>query len=305
MSAAKKPARRALGRGLDALLGAAPPPPAADEAGERYGDGALFECPIERIVPREDQPRSRIAEPGLLELAASIREHGIIQPLVVRRVAPGEDRFELIAGERRWLAAQRAGYKQVPVVVKDVSSAKAFALALVENLQREDLNAIEVAEAYQRLLEDHGYTQQSIAERLGKSRSAVANALRLLRLPAAIRRAVHEGKLSEGHARALLGAPDEASLVRIAERAIRGRWSVRKVEQMVRAARRRGPPEGSGPSGSGGAGGKSPAVRDLELRLARRLGARAELVHRDPGGTLTVRYASLDELDRILSIIGA
>lgn len=285
--------RRALGRGLDALF----QPKPAIAADPKYGVGAVFECPIERVAPRRDQPRKSFDTAALDDLAATIREHGIIQPLVVRRL--GEDRFEIVAGERRWRAAQRAGKKEVPVVVKDVSPDKAFELALIENLQREDLNPIEVAEAYQRLIDDHQSTQEDLARTVGKSRSAVANALRLLKLPTKVRAMIRVGTLSEGHGRALLGAADLEVMVAVAEKAIRGRLSVRKVEQLVRDARKE-PRSAATPVRD-----KTPAVRDLELRLMRRFGARTSVDHKGPGGKVVVSYANLDELDRIIETLGA
>ncbi len=304
--AEKKTRRRALGRGLDALFSPSPAPASArpTRAQEpQYGDGAVFMCPVERVVPRKDQPRKRMDEQKLEELADSIRQHGVIEPIVVRRTGPGQDQFEIIAGERRWLATQRAGERDIPVVVKDVSSREAFELALVENLQREDLNPMEVAEAYDEMVRGHGYTQQSLAQRVGKSRVAVANAMRLLKLPEKVRRYVAQGVLSEGHARALLGAPDEPTMLAIAERAVRGKLPVRKVENLVRAAKRQQGKRKTEQSPE--AGGKSAAVRDLEMRLTRRLGARSQVDHGGPGGKLTIQYASLDELDRIIELIGA
>jgi ParB family chromosome partitioning protein len=283
--------RRALGRGLDALF---TPKPAAADA--KYGAGAVFTCPIERIKPRSDQPRKHFDTGALDDLAATIREHGIIQPLVVRRV--GDDAFQLIAGERRWRAAQRAGLKDVPVVVKDVTPEKAFELALIENLQREDLNPIEVAEAYQRLLDDHHSTQEDLARVVGKNRTTVTNSLRLLKLPAKVRAMIQVGTLSEGHGRALLGAPDVESMVAVAEKAIRGRLSVRKIESLIRQAKR-------DPKAAKGAEPKTPAVRDLEIRLTRRLSARVTVEHRGPGGKLVVSYGNLDELDRIIESLDA
>ena len=206
--------RRALGRGLDALL---PPLPAA--SAPNYADKSVFACPIEKIVPQKGQPRQRFDGAKLDELAQSIREHGLIEPLVVRRM-PGVDKFELIAGERRWRALQRAGLREALVVVKDVSPESAFELALIENVQREDLNAIELAEAYERLLRDHAYTQEALAERVGKDRTTIANVLRLLKLPARVRARVVAAELTEGHARALLGANDAATIeqLRLASR---------------------------------------------------------------------------------------
>jgi ParB family chromosome partitioning protein len=291
--------KRALGRGLDALLAATPPPPAS---GGSYDDKSVFLCPVERITPQKGQPRQHFDERALDELSASIRESGVIEPLVVRRTSDG--RFELIAGERRWRAAQRAGLKELLVVVKDVSSKEAFELALVENLQREDLDPIEIAEAYLRLQQEHGYTQEGLAERVGKDRATVANALRLLRLPARIRTMVIERELSEGHARALLGAPDDKTMSDLADKAARGRLPVRKVEALVRAAKERA--TGQRPSGQGPTKpAKSPAVRDLEQRLMRKLGTKVEVRDHAGSGELAVTYASLDELDRILALLGA
>ncbi len=299
MSQEPKGPRRALGRGLDALLPAAPP-----AAGQ--GSRTAFLCPVEKITPQPGQPRQYFDEQELLELVSSIREHGLIEPLIVRRAQAGVDRFELIAGERRWRAAQRAGLKEVLVVVKDVSPKEAFELALVENVQRADLNPIEIAEAFDRLLREHDYTQQTLGERVGKDRVTITNALRLLKLPPRIRAMVIGRELSEGHARALLGAPTDKTMADIAERTVRGKLPVRKVEELVRTAKARaeGKPAPA-EAGKDKAAARSPAIRDLEARLMRRLGTKVEV--RDEGGTgsLVVSYGSLDELDRVLAVIGA
>jgi ParB family chromosome partitioning protein len=301
MSVDPKNQRRALGRGLDALL---PAPITTTSSGASYGDKSVFFCPIERLGPQPGQPRQNFDEEALEELAASIREHGIIEPLVVRRTQPGADTYELIAGERRWRAAQRAGLKDVLVVVKDVSPKDAFELALVENVQREDLNPIELAEAYERLLKEHAYTPESLAERVGKNRSTVANSMRLLKLPPRIRSMVISGDLSEGHARAILGAPTDDAMSDIADKAVRGRLPVRKVEELVRGAR---PAKGATDKGnkSPNAATKSPGIKDLEARLMRKLGTKVEVRDRDGRGDFVVSYASLDELDRILATLGA
>ncbi|MDI3285744.1 ParB/RepB/Spo0J family partition protein [Polyangium sp. 15x6] len=298
----KNAPRRALGRGLDALLPAAAPP---SPSGASYGDKSVFTCPIERIGPQPGQPRQHFDDEALEELAASIREHGILEPIVVRRPQAGADKYEIIAGERRWRAAQRAGLKDVLVVVKDVSPKEAFELALVENVQREDLNPIELAEAFDRLLREHGYTQESLAERVGKNRTTVTNSLRLLKLPARVRSMVIGGDLSEGHARALLGAPDEKAMEEIADKAVRGRLPVRKVEELVRTSR--GPKEGGGGKGNKAdePAPKSPGVKDLEARLMRKLGAKVEVRDKDGRGEIAVAYGSLDELDRLLALLGA
>jgi ParB family chromosome partitioning protein len=289
--------RRALGRGLDALLPSAPPQ-TSPPAGER----SVFTCAIEKLAPQKGQPRQHFAKDKLDELAASIGEHGLLEPIVVRR-APGQDKLEIIAGERRWRASQKAGLKEVLVVVKDVTPKAAFELALIENVQREDLNAVELAEALDRLTREHGYTQEKLAERLGKDRTTIANSLRLLKLPPAVRTRVISGELSEGHARALLGAADPARIEELAEKVVRGRLSVRAAEALVRAAKAKGK-KGAGDEKGRTAPGKSAAVRDLEQRLTRAAGTKV-LVKTDPAdakrGEVAIPYEDLDHLDRILA----
>jgi len=294
VTAAGKPPR-GLGRGLDALL-PVPRKEAPAAPGAAADKSNVFQCPIERIVPQKGQPRQHIDKDRLEELAQSIREHGLIEPLVVRR--RGDD-FEIIAGERRWRAAQRAGLRDVLVVVRDVSPKDAFELALVENIQREDLNPIEFAEALSRLIDEFGYTQETVADRVGKDRSTVANALRLLKLPDRIRKMVVTGELSEGHARALLGAPNEASLTALADRVATGKLSVRETEALVRGSKKRAGPG----NGAGSANAKTPAVRDLEARLVRKLGTKCEVRDRSGKGEIIVAYSSLDELDRLLELL--
>jgi ParB family chromosome partitioning protein len=288
-----KPARpRGLGRGLDALLPLSqsePPPPAA---GTKPVE--LFMCGLEKIVPCREQPRQHFDAAALDELSASIQSHGLLEPLVVRKL-PGEDRFQIVAGERRWRAAQRAGLREVPVYVREATDQSAFELALIENVQREDLNPIELAEALGRLIGEHGYTQDSLATLLNRDRSTLANVLRLLKLPERVRELVIQGQLSEGHARALLGAPDEASMVRLAEKAAQKKLSVRQTEALVRALKASGNADESDASGA-----KSPGVRDLESRLARRYGTKCEVRDRKGRGEIVIRYSDLDELDRIL-----
>ncbi|MCK6590478.1 MAG: ParB/RepB/Spo0J family partition protein [Polyangiaceae bacterium] len=305
MNADPKGARRALGRGLDALLPAPPPPPGVASSAALAIEKSVFLCPVEKIAPQSGQPRQHFDEQELEELAASIQEHGLIEPLVVRRAAPGADKFVLIAGERRWRAAQRAGLKDVLVVVKDVSPKQAFELALVENIQRADLNPIEVAEAFDRLIREHGYKHESLAERVGKDRTTIVNALRLLKLPARIRSLVISRELSEGHARALLGAPTEKAMADIADKTVRGKLPVRKVEQLVRAAKEKVAEAGGEEEKKTPPAKPSAAVRDLEARLMRRLGTRVEVRDLGGRGELVVAYSSLDELDRILGVIGA
>lgn len=289
--------RRALGRGLDALL------PSAREAPSNYGDRSVFSCPIEKLVPQKGQPRQHFAKDRLEELATSIREHGLIEPIVVRRI-PGQDKLEIIAGERRWRASQKAGLKDVLVVVKDVTPKAAFELALIENVQREDLNPVELAEALERLTKEHGYTQESLAERLGKDRTTIANSLRLLKLPETVRSRIISGELTEGHARALLGAPNPAKIEELADKVIRGRLNVRAAEALVRQARsRESDTAGRGETKGKTAPGKTAAVRDLEQRLTRAAGTRVLVKqdgHNDKKGEISIPYEDLDHLDRIL-----
>jgi ParB family chromosome partitioning protein len=293
--APKKPLR-GLGRGLDALLpvrpAATPTRPAA-----AYGEGNVFQCPLERIVPQRGQPRQHFDSAKLDELAQSLKEHGLLEPLVVRRRGEGE--FELIAGERRWRAAQRAGLRDVLVVVRDVSAHDAFELALIENVQREDLDPIEFAEALDRLTREHGYTQEKLAERVGKDRSTIANGLRLLKLPKGVRERVVNGELSEGHARALLGAPNDDVLIELSDKVVKGRLSVRQTEALVRGAKAKTGTDGDAP----GPKGKSANVRDIESRLERRLGTRVEVRDKGESGEIAVKYGSWDELDRILELL--
>jgi ParB family transcriptional regulator, chromosome partitioning protein len=280
--------RRALGRGLDALLPAAAP-------AQLYGDKSVFTCPLEKIAPQKGQPRQHFDPAKLDELAQSIREHGLVEPLVVRRIA-GSDKLELVAGERRWRALQRAGVRDALVVVKDVSAKDAFELALIENVQREDLNPIELAEAFDRLLREHGYTQEALAERLGKDRTTITNGLRLLKLPARVRAKVVGGEMTEGHARALLGAGDAATIEALAERVLRGKLSVRATEALVRhKSRARG--------GKHHAEAKTASVRDLEARLTRALGTKVEVRDKGNSGEIAIRYADLEALDRVLDKI--
>ena len=299
--------RRALGRGLSALLptpgarpivpggfrpapGTAPPPAAEPRAPRTY-----FQAPVEEVHPSPDQPRKKFADAELDELAASIRAHGVIQPLIVR--ARPEGGYWLIAGERRWRASQRAGLTQVPVVVQSVSPKESFERALVETLQRSDLNPMEEAEAYARLVSEHGYTQEQVAERVGKDRSTVANSMRLLKLPPVVRQKVEDGALSMGHARALLGLEKAADIEVVARQVVQKGLSVRATEAAVRqrlsgeAAR----PVAAPPQ-------KSASVRDVENRLTKSLGAQVTLTEdkNGKGGCIEIRYADLDDLDRLL-----
>jgi ParB family chromosome partitioning protein len=279
--------RQPLGRGLSALFGEG----AARPGGE---GGAVREVAIELIRPGAFQPRRRFDEAELEALAQSVREKGVLQPLLVRPVEEAEAAFELIAGERRWRAAQRAGLHRVPVLVRAMGDVEALEIALIENLQREDLSALEEAEAYRRLMRDFGRTQANLANAVGKSRSHVANTLRLLGLPDAVQRQVEEGALSAGHARALLAAADPAAL---AAEIIRRGLNVRMTERLVQHR----------------AGGRRPGARQardadtaaLERDLANALGLRVTIAAKPRGGALTLHYRDLDQLDRLLALLRA
>ncbi len=291
--------RRALGRGLSALLPNTPTPAAART--QQAAARTYFRAPIEEVYPAPDQPRRRFAEEQLEQLAQSIRSVGIIQPLVVRTRSEADGGgWSLIAGERRWRAAQRAGLGDVPVVVLDVDSHEAFERALIENLQRADLNPIEEATAYLRLVESHSMTQEQVAERVGKDRSTVANSLRLLKLPDAVRHMVEEQQLSMGHARALLGLTTAGDMETVARTVVAKQLSVRATEALVRK-RVRGD-DGGARKQAGAAPKKSAAVRDLENRLTRSLGAQISLSQntKGKGGRIEIRYMDLDDLDRLL-----
>jgi ParB family chromosome partitioning protein len=285
--------RPALGRGLGALIPGAqhqntPPTPIRRD---------YFECAIEDIYPAADNPRQRFDEQKLNELAESIRNQGLVQPLVVRKRSDGDGGgFWLIAGERRWRAAQRAGLKSVSVVVKDVQARDAYELTLVENLQREDLNPIEEAEAYQRLSAEFGYTQEQLALRVGKDRATVANSLRLLKLPQKVRNLVAGDELQMGHARALLGLEAEAAIERAAARVVQKQLSVRQTEELVR--RERGEIKSKKPSV---VLPSTASTRDLEQKLERAFGTKVRLAQKTPqSGKIEIDYHSLDQLDSLL-----
>jgi ParB family chromosome partitioning protein len=276
--------RPALGRGLGALIPGGSP-------AERKG---VMNLGIEEIRPNRSQPRRHFDERHIEELAESIRSKGVLLPLIVRRDSDG---YVLVAGERRWRAAQRAGLRELPVMVREVTDNESFEIALIENIQREDLNPVEEAEAYKRLIEEHGLTQEELAARVGKERSTVANSLRLLRLPDAIKEAIVAGQLSMGHARALLAISDEGDLRKAAEKVIAENLSVRAVEALVQRLRSRRLP-GKKRDAHGSA-----QVRHLIEKLQRRLGARVALRDKGGKGVLEVRYGSLQELDRVLAAI--
>jgi ParB family chromosome partitioning protein len=285
----KKPERRGLGRGLSALMAdVSLDPTDAEGLPARRPDTFL---PVESLRPNPDQPRRDFSPDALSDLAASIRVKGIIQPLIVRRTA--ENAYEIVAGERRWRAAQIAQVHEVPVLIRDFSDAEVLEVALIENIQRADLNAIEEALAYRQLMDRFGHTQEKMAEALSKSRSHIANLLRLLNLPEEVQVYVREGKLSAGHARALITSSRPAELARIA---IAKGMSVRQVEELVRQDSR----PASGKRSSGGRHSeKDVDTRALEADLSANLKMAVSIKH-EPGGEtglLTIRYGSLDDLD--------
>jgi len=270
-----------LGKGMGALLTVV-----EDER------GSYFSCPIEEIRPSKSQPRKTFSNEKLEELAASIREKGIIQPLVVRRK---DDHYELIAGERRWRAAQKAGLRDLPVVIQDVSDDTALEMALIENIQREDLNAVEEAEAYQALMERFTLSQEELARRVGKERSTVANSLRLLKLPAEIKRDIVEERLTMGHARALLALETADQVKKGREEILKGHLTVRATESLVKRLKtnRARPPKKK----------LDPQLADLVDQLKRHFKAKVALRQGSRGGKIEISYGNLEELTRIIDLI--
>ena len=297
--------RSGLGKGLGALI----PTEVASSAGS-----ALREVPISSIRPNPNQPRTRFDEETMSALAASIRELGVLQPVLVRPVAGGDGGFELIAGERRWRAARRAGLQTIPVLVKDVDAdAHSLEQALVENLHREDLGPLEEAAAYQQLIDDFGMTHEQVATRVGKSRAAVTNTLRLLQLPAGVQRALADGAITAGHARALLGTPDRSLQEAIAARIVAEGLTVRQVEEAVRvaddtaAAAPPAPAPGKTPLGTTSGTTRvqpprrlaAPGVLELEELLSTHLNTRVKVELRNRRGRVVVEFATLEDLERI------
>jgi ParB family chromosome partitioning protein len=286
--------RPSLGRGLAALFGETGAQLPSESGGVR--PSGIRSVPIEAIRPSPFQPRRHFAEEELEGLAQSIRGKGIVQPLLVRPVeddgAQKGPEYELVAGERRWRAAQRVGLHEVPILVRGFSDSEVIEIALVENLQRADLSALEEAEAYSRLMREFGRSQASLADSVGKSRSHVANTVRLLSLPPPVRKSLEEGALSAGHARALLAAPDPAAL---AEEVVRRGLNVRATENLVRRRLAQPAPR---PKPS-----RDADALALERDLSTALGLRVTLAPKSRGGSLTLHYTSLDQLDRLLELL--
>jgi ParB family chromosome partitioning protein len=270
--------KKGLGRGLSALLGDDEPP--------SVGGRAPRELPIEFLRPNRYQPRRRFDETELDELADSIREHGVVQPIMVRRIPDQTDAYEIVAGERRWRAAQRAQLPQVPVVIRDLSDSQSLEVAIVENVQRTDLSAIEEAKAYQRLAEDFSHTQEKIADLVGRSRSHVANTLRLLSLPAEVQDLVESGNITAGHARAILGAADPIAAAR---QVVDGQLNVRAAEELVSKKKQKNPPAT-----------KDADTLALESNLSQALGLRVAISHAGAkGGSVRIDYSTIDQLDDV------
>jgi ParB family transcriptional regulator, chromosome partitioning protein len=288
-----KQPRNPLGRGLAALIPTPRPEPEKKQDGPQR---EFFRCPIELISPSDDQPRKQADPERLQELAESIKHQGLIQPLVLRKEG---ERYVLIAGERRWRAAQVAGLREVPAIVRETSKREAFELALVENLQREDLNPLEEAEAYARLQEEFQYTQETLAARVGKERSTVANSLGLLTLDEPIRAMLAQGKLTAGHARPLRSIPDAELRIKAANEIVDRELSVRQAEALAKRYKESMKPDAKKPAITDGAN-----VRALTDELVRIFGTKVNIRDRGPdrGGKIEIDYKSYQELDRILAI---
>lgn len=278
--------RKALGRGLAALMPTAAPPTTP-----HAGNNGFRHLPIERVHPNRTQPRKQFDETGLNDLAESIKTQGVLQPLVVRRM--GDD-YEIVAGERRWRAASRAGLHEVPAVIKEFTDSAALQVALIENIQRRDLDALEEAEAFNRLIRDHDLTHEQVAQAVGKSRAAISNSLRLLKLPDDVLVMLADGRLTAGHARALMTLNDKTSMSRLAADLVGRRASVRdaesKARQLLKANKRQ----------SSAATPATPAEVSVEERLQRALGTKVRLRQRQGKGRIEIFFHSLDALDALL-----
>lgn len=281
--------RKGLGRGLSALMG----DDGAAFAQQEKGRASPRELPIEALFPNPGQPRRVFDEAKLDELAASIRDRGVLEPILVRRSVSDPGRYEIVAGERRWRAAQRARVHQVPVVVKDLTDSEVLEVALIENIQREDLSAIDEGAAFQRLVDDFGHTQEALSRLLGKSRSHIANQMRLLGLPPGVQAMINDGRLTAGHARALVTARDPLDL---ANTVLARGLSVRQTEALAQAEAT----AGGRTSTAGRPAAKDADTRLLEGELKAALGVKVEIDHKgSKGGTLTLSYRDLDQLEEI------
>ena len=282
--------RRALGRGLDALF------PQANSI-----NNDLIDLDVESIDPGVEQPRHDFNEEKLMELARSIEANGVIQPIVVRRVG---DRFQIIAGERRWRAAKNAGLKRIPSLVRDVPVERVLELSLIENIQRQELNPIEEANAYRKLQQQLGITQEAVALRVGKDRSSVTNSLRLLRLPEDVQRLVEAGKLSMGHARALLSVESPETQKVLAAEIVTKLLSVREAERLVKnELTKEGPRQRKNPKSEAAHDGDTANVLAAEAKLSRKFGAQVKIKFSNAGGAIEIRFSSRDDLSRIFDLL--
>ncbi len=283
--------KRILGRGLTELLRDSEVGAVAQEG--RYYAQSPATLPISQITPGAAQPRKYFSDEGMKELASSIRQNGVIQPIIVQAI-PDTDRYQIIAGERRWRAAKLAGLSEIPVVLQEVESTQALAIALIENIQREDLSPIEEAEAYNLLCQNHGYTQERLSEWLGKSRSHIANYLRLLQLPESVRIMVQEGQLTMGHARALINAEDPEEL---ANKIVNEGLTVRSIEAFS-------PKRPKKKSTEKRSQAKDPDILELEASISKKLGLQVDINDSNgAGGEVIIKFSSLGELDKILQCL--
>jgi ParB family chromosome partitioning protein len=283
--------RSRLGRGLAALIGEV----GAESSIER--PRGQRRVPTVSLRPNARNPRRTFSNAELDELVASLRERGIIQPIIARSVRGSAEIYEIIAGERRWRAAQRAGLHEVPVVIIEATDAEALQIAIVENVQRADLNPLEEADGYRALMDEFGNSQEDIAKFIGKSRSHVANTLRLIKLPETVKAYIHAGKISAGHARMLIGQPNAEQL---AEEIVTRGLNVRQVEAMAREAGEKGSKAGAAARKSRMGSEKNANLIALEKRISDALGLVVSIDHRDRGGVLSIRYRNLDQLDDVL-----
>ena len=284
--------RGGLGRGLSALI-------PSDPGNGEGPDVGVREVPITQIEPNRYQPRTYFDEESLAGLTASIRELGVLQPVLVRKI--GHDRYELVAGERRWRAAKRAGLQVIPIVMREITDELSLQHALVENLHRENLNPLEEAAGYQQLIEDFNLTQEEVAQRVGKSRSAVANLLRLFQLPPQVQKLVGEGRLSAGHAKALLGTPDRAFQESLAHRIVNEGLTVREAEEAVRKRNER--PANPAPAAEPASKLPPPGLLELEELLAERLDTRVKINLGPKRGRVVIEFADLEDLERIYRVM--
>lgn len=274
--------KNGLGKGLGALI---------RENEQDVTSAAVTELKITELEANKNQPRRFFDDQALQELSGSIKEHGVVQPIIVRKL---DDNYQIVAGERRWRAARLAGLKSVPVVVKDYSNVQVMEIALIENLQRQDLNSIEEALAYKSLIEEHDMTQEDISEKIGKSRSAIANTLRLLNLPEVIRDMVVQGKISAGHARALLGIEDKKKQLEIAQKIIDQQLNVRDIEKLVMQKDKTDEKKEIK---------KDVEIIELEEQLKKTFATKVSIIHKKNKGKIEIEYYSNDDLERILELL--